>query len=91
MSITDQNGIVPHCHRKWRAISFVTIQSPQADIPRANTPQADTPSWQVYFLNALAGRHTPPGRQTPPGRHPLPPGRPLQRTVRIILECILVN
>ena len=50
-------------------------------------------------------RHTPPlGRyspeQTPPGRHPrwtkkplcsdTPLRRPLQRTVRILLECILV-
>ena len=35
------------------------------------------------------GRH--PSRQTPPflGRHPL--RRPLQRTVRILLECILVD
>ena len=36
--------------------------------------------------------YTPPG-QTPPGRHPLGrhPRRPLQRTVRILLECILVG
>ena len=30
------------------------------------------------------------GANTPPGRQPPPPGRPLQRTVRILLECILV-
>ena len=37
------------------------------------------------------GRYPPPlplGR-TPPGRPPPPPRRPLQRTVRIPLECIL--
>ena len=43
----------------------------------------------------LAGRH-PSDRQTPPppaGRHPrvdTPRRRPLQRTIRILLECILV-
>ena len=45
----------------------------------------------------LAGRH-PPGRQTPQASRPTPTprqadtpeGRPLQRTVRILLECILV-
>ena len=47
------------------------------------------------------GRH-PPGRQTPPGQTPpwqadtprqadTRQGRPLQRTVRILLECILVK
>ena len=30
------------------------------------------------------------GRCTPPGRHPLPPRGPHQRTVRILLKCILV-
>ena len=53
-------------------------------------PRADTPQ----------GRHNPPPptdippQQTPPpGRHPTrqtPPRRPLQQTVRILLECILV-
>ena len=39
------------------------------------------------------GRHFP-GRHLPPGRHPpgqTPPRWPLQRTVRILLECILVH
>ena len=43
----------------------------------------------------LAGRYapgqTPPGRQTPPLAETPPQGRPLQRTVRILLECILVS
>ena len=44
---------------------------------RCTPPWADTPS---------------PDRQTPTlGRHPLPPRRPLQRTLRILLECILVS
>ena len=38
-------------------------------------PWADTLPWA----------NTPPG-----GRHPPSPGRPLQRVVRILLECILV-
>ena len=39
------------------------------------------------------GRHFP-GRHLPPGRHPpgqTPPRWPLQRTVRILLKCILVH
>ena len=62
-----------------------TSPSPwQADIP-------PLPDRQTSPL-PLAGRHPLlASRQTPPpGRHP-PPGRPLQRTVRILLECILVN
>ena len=56
--------------------------SPWADTPQADTLWVDTP-WQ-----------TPPGqtppRQTPPGQTPPhPERRPLQRTVRILLECIL--
>ena len=38
-----------------------------------------------------APRQTPPGRHTPLGRHPPPHRWPLQRTVRILLECILVR
>ena len=50
---------------------------PQANIhPQADThPRADTPL----------------GRHTTPGQTPLLPRRPLQRTVRILLECILVH
>ena len=51
--------------------------------------------WCTHLLWPF--RHPPPPRQTPPGqtdtplvRHP--PGRwPLQRTVRILLECILIQ
>ena len=72
------------------------------DTPYTDTPlQADTPPGQT---SSLAGRH-PPGRQiTPPPETataadtswlaPTPPppwdGHWLQRTVRILLECILV-
>ena len=61
---------------------------------------------KVMFLHLsvmlfTGGRCTPPRktpllRQTPPDRHPpgqtpiLPQGRPLQRTVRILLDCILI-
>ena len=42
------------------------------------------------------GKHPPPSQiHTPSGQTPpslvSPPGRPLQRTVRILLECILVQ
>ena len=47
------------------------------DPPGQTTPPADT----------SLGRH-PPGRHHALGRHP--PQRPLQRAVRILLECILV-
>ena len=56
--------------------------TPQADTPRQTPPCTDTP----------LGKH-PPGRHPPLGRHHptgQTPQRPLQRTVRILLECILV-
>ena len=60
---------------------------PGADIPpleqtppRADTPGADTPP----------EKKTPPGADTPSEQNPTPPMRPLLRTVRILLECILV-
>ena len=62
--------------------------------------------WDASYWNAIllhlsvilfrGGVRHPPGRSPlpladtpPPGRHP-PPKRPLQRKVRILLECILV-
>ena len=48
-----------------------------------HTPQADTP-WAANVC-----WDTQPPKQTPPGRPPLP-RRSLQRTVRILLECIVV-
>ena len=62
-----------------------------ADTPLADTPWADLPGQTPHQAD------TP--RQIPPlGRHPQPsacwdtrpPRQPLQRTVRILLECILV-
>ena len=77
---------------------------PWADTPRRQTPflgrhylgwhrpwadtslPRQTPHWQT-----LPPRQTPPCADTPLGRHPLPlPRWPLQRTVRFLLECILV-
>ena len=73
---------------------------PQADTlpwhtPPGRYPLADTPyaPWQTPPGRHPhpPGGHTPSG-QTPLGRHPWqtppPPIRPLQRTVRILLECI---
>ena len=53
--------------------------------------------WFQHIIT-VAGRHPPPGRQTAPwedtsGRQTPPPnpqGWSMQRTVRILLECILV-
>ena len=58
---------------------------PPRKTPQEDPPQADTPR---------PGRHLPPGKHPPlgkhsPGRHP-PSRRLLLRTVRILLECILV-
>ena len=53
--------------------------------------RADTPGQMLSDNPPPPGRHwqTPPPGQTPPRQTPLP-RRPLQRTVRILLECILV-
>ena len=58
---------------------------PQADTPREDTPRADTSP-------ARHLQQTPPWADTPLGQTPppLPSRRLLQRTVRILLECILV-
>ena len=72
-------------------------------IPWADTPPEQTPPGR-QTPPFLAGRHAP-GRQTPPtlwqadtppGQTPspwqadTPQGRPLHRTLRILLECLLV-
>ena len=60
--------------------------------PQADTPWADTPLGRQLPRQTPPSRH-PPGRH-PPGKHPLgytPPGRSLQWTVRILLECIFVT
>ena len=60
--------------------------TPQADTPRADTPRSDTRG--VESTSVHAGIH-------PPGRHltgqTSPPRRLMQRTVRILLVCILVK
>ena len=64
--------------------------------PRADTPSgADTPQSRHPTLGADTpprSRHHTPLEQTPPSREqtPRPERRPLLRTVRILLECILV-
>ena len=59
----------------WADTPFPWADTPS---PLADNPRVDTPS----------PGQTPP-RQTPPGRHP-PGRRVMQRTVHILLECILV-
>ena len=51
--------------------------------PGGCTPPRQTPL-------PRADTRQPPGRHAP-GRHPPPPSLPLQRTPRILLECILVQ
>ena len=68
------------------------VYTPLGQIPpplgQTRPPWTDTP-----LGRDPSGRHPLPGRppwtDTPPGRHP--PRRPLQRTVHILLECILVS
>ena len=72
------------------------VDTPQADTPRQASTLADTPWTDNPRQTApLRLEQTPLSHllmQTPPSvRHPLPPPRrPLQRTVRILVECILV-
>ena len=74
LSFCSQGECIPAC---------TTADTSQADTP----PPRQTPPRQKPLP---LGRH-PLGRH-PPGRHPWAdtPRQPLQRTVRILLECILV-
>ena len=60
-----------------------------ADTPTAGTPWADTRPLGRHPLGRHPSGQTPQA-DTPWADTPLPQGRPLQRTVRILLECILV-
>ena len=74
---------------------------PRSDTPLGRHPPKQTPPWTDTPGQRSPGRH-PPGQTPPPaqcmlGYTPLPaqhtrihPHRPLQRTVRILLECFLV-
>ena len=98
--LSTANGVHPlgrHHHSLRQTPLGLTL--PQAYTLWADTPWADTPrqTHPGYTpTRADKPRQTPP-RQTPrgrhtPGRHPLgrhPLRRPVKRTVRIVLECIL--
>ena len=80
-------------HRPWPDIPLVrhplgqTLPSGQT-VPWADTPW-QTPSWPE---TASLGRNPPLGRHPTWQINPPPPSRhQLQRTVRILLECILVG
>ena len=65
-----------------------------ADSPLADTPRADTPR-QTPPPSACWDTHTPPAQcmldtHPLPSYPPTPPRMPLQRTVRILLECFPV-
>ena len=72
----------------------IGADTPQADTPWADTPLGRHPLWaDTPWVDTPLGRH-PPGRHPmdrhPPGQIPTNPSRRLlQRTVRILLECIL--
>ena len=75
---------------------------PPGQTPPGQTPlQADTASGRHFPVQAPSWADTPPWVDTPMGTHPQlgthpppphspSPRRPLHRTVRILLECILV-
>ena len=58
-------------------------------------PWADTPPWEdTPRVDNPLGRYPPPQADTPHPRQTPPPqadGHPMQRMVRILLECILVH
>ena len=86
-------------HTRARALAHLFLPS-ATQLRQGNV---FTPVCQLFCSHegrGVSGRHTPSGQtpllaDTPPadtpltGRHP-PPWRPLQRTVRILLECFLV-
>ena len=88
------NVFTPVCHSVPQGVGF--CQTPLLLWTLGRHPQVDTP-----LDRHPLGRHppadTPPADTHPLGRHPPlpcrhPPGRWLpQRTVRILLECILVQ
>ena len=65
----------------------------QVHPPGRYTPRAGTPPRQVHPPAGTPPRQVHPSAGTPPaGRYPPPPSRRLLlRTVRILLECILVR
>ena len=78
----------------------VSASGPRGVYPSCtHNPFSHTPPGQTS-PPILLGRHPPRQTPPPPGRHTplwadtpgqIPPRRPLQWTVRILLECILVN
>ena len=58
---------------------------PEQTPPGQTPPPADTPPGQTHTPHTHPGRHPPADRHNPPT-----PRWPLQHTVRILLECILV-
>ena len=69
-------------------LNIIVCYRPQRSCGNVMFSQASV----ILFMGACVSQHalgqTPPGRHPPLGRHP--PRWPLQRTVRILLECILV-
>ena len=71
-------------HRGVSAQCMLGIHHPQADSPPGQTPSWADPPGRPPWAD------TP--RQTPRDRHPPPPRRwLLLRTIRVLLECILVT
>ena len=73
----EGNVFTPVCHSVHRAEGVYLSACWDTHTP-GQTPPGKHPTGQ-----------TPPWANTPPGRHP--PRRSLPRTVRILLECILVH
>ena len=86
----------PPTYSHWSS-RLITVRKRKLRKGNVFTPVCDfvhrgevyTPSWQTLpWQTHTPGRH--PLADIPPGRHPPSTRRPLQRTVCIILECILV-
>ena len=58
--------------------------------PGQTSPRTEPPRADPLGRHPLPLMRHPPGRPSHPSRHP-PPRRPLQQTISILLECILVQ
>ena len=92
------NLITVHNSSSGKVMFSQVSVCPRGEVYEAGTHP--TPLWQTdtplagrhpLWRADTPGRHTPPRVDTPGQTHPPPSTGLLQRTVRILLECILVS